>query len=816
MNRTAVRIAGLCALAVVAGSASTRAGLDQAPGSAVQASAPIDRSLLDRNCVSCHNDRLKTGGLSLTGIDLVDVGKSAAVLEKVVHKLRSGQMPPQGRPRPDPAASAAFLGSVERALDALPINPGRVPAHRLTRFEYVNAVRDLLDLEIGPELLPPDTAGVGFDNNADLLAITPGLLNRYMIAANKISRLAIGDSSMRPAVHEYRASEFAYQTGRMNDDLPFGTHGGLAVRHHFPLDGEYTLKLRMQRNTIGDTIRGLDDEHEIQLRIDHALVRRFRIGGQYKGFDPGFVNSAPEDDIEGQKLHTYRLSADAALELRVAVKAGPRLIGVAFTDIAPGVSEGAPLRPSSPKRWTFLEDAGYPGIERVVITGPHGGATPSDTASRRQIFTCRPQTAREEEPCARRIVSRLAKRAYRRPVQDADVDELMQLYRNGRRDGGFDAGIGLALETLLWSPAFLVRMESDPPRLPAGSTHPINDLELASRLSFFLWRSIPDDELIDAAAAGKLRTGAEITREVRRMLADPKAKRWASDFAGQWLTVRNLKAHEPDPDIFPDFDDNLREAMLRETELFVDSQVREDRSVLDLLRADYTFVNERLAKHYGMPNVYGSHFRRVAVTDPARRGLLGHASVLTATSYADRTSVVLRGKWVLETFLGAPPPPPPADVPPLQDNKPGAKPASLRQRMEQHRSNPTCAACHAPMDPLGFALENFDATGRWRDADGGAAIDPVSTALDGATIEGAAGFRQYLLGRSDEFVRTLIHKLVEYSVGRSLEYYDAPTVRALIRSGADNEYRWSALIAQIVQSPPFRMRRVADSEAAVQ
>jgi hypothetical protein len=601
----------------------------------------------------------------------------------------------------------------------------------------------------------------------------------------------------------------------MNDDLPFGTHGGLAVRHIFPLDGEYTIKLRMQRNTIGDTIRGLDDEHEIQVRIDHALVRRFRIGGQYKGYDPGFVNSAPEDDVEGQKLHTYRLTADDALELRVPVEAGQRLIGVAFTDIAPAVDEGVPLRPSSPKRWTFLEDAGFPGIERVVISGPYTKDGASETPSRRQIFICRPRAARDAEPCARRILSRLAKRAYRRPLQEADVDELMRLYRRGS-ENGFEAGVGLALETLLWSPAFLVRLEEDPAGAPPGSAQPVSDLELASRLSFFLWRSIPDDELIDAAAAGRLRTEADVTRQVRRMLADPKSGRWVSDFAAQWLTVRNLKTHEPDPDIFPDFDDNLREAMLRETNLFFESQVREDRSVLDLLSADYTFVNERLARHYGIPNVYGSHFRRVAVTDSARRGLLGHASVLTATSYADRTSVVLRGKWVLETFLGAPPPPPPADVPPLQENKPGAPPASLRQRMEQHRANPTCSACHAPMDPLGFALENFDATGRWRERDGGAAIDPVSTALDGFSIEGAAGFRDYLATRGDEFVHTLVQKLLEYSVGRSLEYYDAPVLRSVMRTAAPHDYRWSSLIVGIVQSPPFRMRTVADSGTAAQ
>ena len=817
-SRTLLAIGLAAAALVTTATLGARAGQSATPSAprVSQTANAVDRSLLDRHCVSCHNDRLKTGGLSLAQVDLAHVDANAAVLEKVVQKLRSGQMPPQGRPRPDQALVTSFVGALERALDALPVNPGRVPAHRLTRLEYVNAVKDLLDLDIAPELLPSDTAGVGFDNNADLLTITPGILNRYMTAAAKISRLAIGDPAMRPAVQEYRASEFAYQDRRMNEALPFGTHGGFAVRHNIPLDGEYTLKLRMQRNTIGDTIRGLDDEHQIQVRIDHALVHRFQIGGQYKGFDPGFVNSAPEDDIEGQKLHTYRLTADDALELRVALKAGPRLITVAFTDTAPALSEGVPLRASSPKRWTFLEDAGNPGIERLVISGPHTKTTATDSPSRRRIFPCAPRTAREEEACASRILGGLARRAYRRPVEPADLQELMDLYRQGASDGGFESGIGLALETLLWSPSFLVRIENDPANLPAGANYRISDLELASRLSFFLWKSIPDDELIDAASSGKLRTSADLTRQVRRMLADPKSKRWLNDFIAQWLTVRNLKSHEPDPDAFPEFDDNLREAMLRETELFFESQVREDRSVLDLLRADYTFVNERLARHYGIPNVYGSHLRRVPISDPARRGLLGHASVLTATSYADRTSVVLRGKWVLETFLGAPPPPPPADVPPLQDNKPGAPPASLRQRMEQHRNNAVCAGCHAPMDPLGFSLENFDATGRWRESDGGARIDPVSTAQDGRTIDGAAGFRDYLLTRKDEFVHTVVRKLVEYAIGRTLEHHDAPTVRRVTAAAAQHDYRWSSLILDIVQSPPFQMRRVASSEVTAQ
>jgi hypothetical protein len=787
----------------------------QAHQSAAPGSEPLDRRVLDQYCVTCHNERLRTAGLMLDSVDLAQTGANARVLERVVHKLRSGQMPPQGRPRPDKPTVDAFATALETALDhaaAASPNPGRIAAHRLNRLEYVNAVHDLLSLDIDPALLPADNPGVGFDNNADILSVTPGLMNRYMSAASKVSRLAIGDPGIRPTIQVYRVPEFAYQDARMSEDLPFGTHGGLAVEHVFPLDGEYAFRLRLQRNTIGDTIRGIDDEHEIQVRIDHALVKRFTVGGQYKGFDPGFVNSAPADDVEGQKLHTYRLTADEALEFRIPLKAGPRLVTAAFTDTAPAVSERVPLVASSPKRWIFTDDAGAPGIDTIEISGPYAAAAPDDTPSRRRILVCRPKTAHDAEPCARTILSTLARRAYRRPVSDADVRELMRLYRTGSQEGGFASGIGLALETLLWSPAFLIRMEHDPAGVLPGSVHRVSDLELASRLSFFLWRSIPDDELLDVAARGRLNDPTVLPQQVRRMLADPKATRWMNDFIGQWLTVRNIQGHEPDPDVFPEFDDNLRQAMETETELLFQSQVREDQGLLELLRADYTFLNQRLAQHYGVPGVYGSHFRRVGVSDLARRGLLGQASILTVTSYANRTSVVLRGKWVLDTLLGAPPPPPPANVPPLQDNQPGAAPKSLRERMEQHRKNPVCASCHAPMDPFGFVLENFDATGRWRETDAGASIDRVSAGMRGETIDGPAGLRTYLLSRSDEFVQTVTRKLLEYALGRSLEYYDGPAVRQLVRDAAPGDYRWSSLILGIVKSTPFQMRRVASPE----
>jgi cytochrome c5 len=775
-----------------------------------------DRTLIDRYCVACHSDRLKTAGLTLEKLDLADARANGPVLEKVVTKIQSGQMPPMGRPRPDRATARVFTTALEDQLDRAHVpNPGRVVAHRLNRVEYVNAIRDLLALEIDPAVLPVDAAGVNFDNNAEGLTVTPALMNRYMSAAGKISRLALGDPGQKTASTVYRASDFARQTARLGDDLPFGTHGGLAVRHAFPLDGQYAFKVRLQRNTIGDTIRGIDDEHEVQVRVDHVLVERFRIGGQHKGFDPGLVNGAPDDDLEGKQLHTYRLTADDALQVRLPVKAGTRLVTVSFSDSAPAVSENVPLAPSSAKRSFFTDDAGDPGIERITIEGPYQALVPEDTPSRRQIFICRPGPRQAAEPCARRILRTLAHRAYRRPVTDEDLAELLQLYRTGYRQGGpqssFEAGIGLALEALLWSPAFLIRMERDPIGVVPGSSHRVSDIELASRVSFFLWKSIPDEELLKVAEARRLHEPDVLRAQVRRMIDDPKGRRWMIDFVNQWLTIRNVRSQEPDPDLFPEFDGSVRDAMARETELVFESQVREDRSVLDLLRAEYTFLNARLAEHYRIPGVYGSHFRRVAVTDSRRIGLLGHASVQTASSYAHRTSVVLRGKWILETLVGAPPPPPPANVPPLKENERGAPATSLRARMEQHRQNAVCANCHAAMDPLGFALENFDATGRWRETDSGAAIDTKSTMVDGSSFEGPAGIREYLLTRSDQYGRTVIRKLLEYAIGRGLEHYDAPVVRQIERRMAADGQRWSSLVMAIVESDPFQLRRAGES-----
>ena len=764
--------------------------------------APPSRELFDRYCVTCHNQRLQTGGLALDGVDPARAAVHAPILEKVVHKLRTGQMPPEGRPRPDRTAVEAFVASLERTLDhaaAADPDPGRVASRRLNRVEYVNAVEDLLGLEInGEELLPSDMAGFGFDNNADVLSITPGLMARYMAAATKISRAAVGSPDIRPVMQVYEVG-YERRDVRAGEDLPFATRGGLAVRHHFPLDGEYVFAVRLKRNETIETIDGIaENEHQIEVRIDHALVERFAVGGRYPGPDPGSLIAVPEDDVEGQRLHEYRMTADHALEVRARVAAGTRLLSVAFVDAAP-----------SPHPPGLL-----PGVHRVFVSGPFDGLVPDDTASRRRIFTCRPLRAADEEPCARAIIARLARRAYRRPVGPEDVEPLLGVYREGRRERDFEAGVERALEALLAMPQFLMRVERQPVDTPAGAVYRLSDLELAARLSFFLWKSIPDEELLDLAERDALGEPDTLARQVRRMLADPRAARFMGDFSSQWLQVRNIFSQDPDGALFAGFNDSLRKAMVRETQLFFESQVREDRPLQDLLRADYTFLNEQLARHYGVDDLYGSHFRRHVWDDDRRHGLLGHGSVLTVTSYANRTSVVLRGLWVLETLLGAPPPPPPPNVPPLPESD-RARPTSLRERMEQHRSSPVCASCHARMDPLGFAMEHFDAVGRWRERDGGAAID-AAIEWNGAAVDSPRAFREGLLASGREFVHTVAEKLLVYALGRGLDYYDAPVLRRIVRDLERDGDRWSALVLGVVTSEPFLMRRApaADTLAA--
>ena len=796
-----MRLAILVGVVVAAATVSPSAPLAAAgaqPGPDIPS-----RELLDRYCVTCHNERLQTAELRLDQVDLTRIAEHASVLEKVVHKLRSGQMPPEGRPRPDPATVDAFATSLETALDRVAAerpNPGRVASRRLNRVEYVNVIEDLLGLEVdGDELLPSDMAGFGFDNNADVLSITPGLMARYIAAATKISRAAVGSPDTRPVMQLYEVG-FERRDVRAGEELPFGTHGGLAVRHHFPLDGEYVFAIRLKRNDTIETIDGIaENEHQIELRLDHALVEQFTIGGLYPGPDPGQLIAAPEDDVEGQRLHEYRMTADHELEIRVPVAAGTRLVSVAFTDSAP-----------SP-----LATGQLPGVDKFYISGPFDGRVPGDTAIRQRIFTCWPSGARaeQEESCAREIIAGLARRAYRRPVADDDVEPLVRIYREGRQGRDFEAGIERALEALLSMPRFLMRIEREPIDVRPGAVYQLSDLELASRLSFFLWKSIPDDELLDLAARDELSDRATLGRQVRRMLADPRATRFMDDFVGQWLQMRNIFQQDPDGALFAGFNDSLRKAMVQETELFFQSQIREDRPIQDLLRADYTFLNEQLARHYGVEDLYGSHFRRYDWDDDRRHGLLGQASLLTVTSYANRTSVVLRGKWVLETLLGAPPPPPPPNVPPLAEND-RRQPTSLRERMEQHRASPVCASCHARMDPLGFAMEHFDAIGRWRESDGGAEINATIT-WKGDTVDSPRAFREALLASGDEFMRTVTEKLMIYALGRGVDYYDAPVLRAIVRELDRSDGAWSSLILGIVTSDPFQMRLASDDVASV-
>jgi len=760
------------------------------------------RALVNRYCVTCHNERLKTANLMLDKMDLDNVAAGAEVWEKVVRKLRTGAMPPSGMPRPEPAAYDAFATYLETALDGMAAaNPqsGRTAVHRLNRAEYSNAIRDLLAMDIdGEELLPADDSSHGFDNIADVLSVSPTLLERYIAAAGKISRLAVGDPAQRADAETYEVPKYLIQNERMSEELPFGSRGGAAIRHYFPLDGEYSVQIRLQRNIYAETVIGLVEPHQLDVRLDGARIKTFTIGGGYKGnAESIYAERFPEE---------YLFSADDGLELRFAATAGPHVLGVSFVNRT-SEPEGVFQPPLPEYRFVETSPNDLPAVGAVVVTGPYDAKGPGETPSRRKIFVCSPSAANEEEPCARQILSGLARRAFRRPVVDGDIEPLLDFYGMGRSKGSFDAGIEMALRKILVSPEFLFRIEHAPAGTPPDSPYRVSDLELASNLSFFLWSSIPDDELLGLAEGGKLQDPAVLEEQARRMLADERSKALVSNFGGQWLYLRNVQAMAPDPAAFPEFDENLRKAMQRETELFFESIVREDRSALDLLDADYTFLNERLARHYGIAGVQGSHFRRVQLSDEERRGLLGQGSILAVTSYANRTSPVLRGKWVLDNFLGSPPPPPPPNVPSLKDRGDEGQVLTVRQRMEQHRANPACAVCHTRMDPIGFALENFDAIGRWRTTDAGSEIDSSGVLPDGTRFEGPAELRKALLRNPEQFVNTIAEKLLTYAVGRKLEYYDAAAVRGITRQAAANDYRWSSLITGVIRSTPFQMRR---------
>ena len=780
---------------------------------AVQPEAESVRAVLDRYCVTCHNERLRTADLALDTMDPARVGDHPAAWEQVVRKLRTGAMPPAGRPRPEPAAYAAVASTLETALDrvaAADPNPGRTTVHRLNRREYANAVRDLLALEVDTTaLLPADNADLGFDNMADILSVSPALLDRYIFAARRISRLAVGDPGIEPTTETYVLPSMRFQDRRMSEDLPFGSRGGIAIRHNFPLDGEYDVRIRLRRQ-LYDYVRGLQNRQKLEVRLDGERVAEFTIGGAPGTPPPRTFAGAVLGDRAWEE---YALHADDHLEVRIAARAGPRVLGVSFVQ---GRSErDGVLQPRATgkvlaiaERWSSTSEAPEAAVDQVSIAGPFDATGPGETPSRERILTCRPAGAAEEAPCAREILSTLARRAWRRPVTGRDLDTLLGFYEAGHRDGGFEAGIRRSLESILVDPEFLFRVEREPAGAPPGTVHPVSDLELASRLSFFLWSSIPDDELLDAAAGGRLRDPEELEGQVRRMLVDPRAHALVDGFALQWLALGTLPSVVPTPELYPEWDDNLRESFRRETELFVADQIRGNRSVLDLVGADHTFVDERLAEHYGIPNVYGSRFRRVTFDDGVRGGLLGHGSILTVTSYPTRTSPVLRGHWLLEHLLGAPPPPPPPDVPDLPDRGEGGRPASVRERLEQHRENPVCAACHAPMDPLGFALEHFDAIGKWRaTGEGGDPIDASGVFPDGTEFEGLAGLKAMLLSRDEQFVQTVLEKLATYALGRGLEHYDMPAVRQIMREAAPGDYRWSDLVLGIVESTPFQLRR---------
>jgi hypothetical protein len=770
----------------VALSFSASAGEDTSPAAAKNA-------LVNQYCVGCHNQKLKTAGLWLEGRDLNKADKDADVWEKVLRKLEAKEMPPAGMPRPSAAAQKQFTDWLESELDraaAANPNPGHPTIHRLNRNEYSNAIRDLLALDAKPgDRLPLDDTGYGFDNIGDVLSLSPVLLERYMSVARSVAALAVGDTDVKPVIDTFTPPREVRAKGRpgalterISEELPFGSAGGMSFPYTFPVDAEYVFKIKM--------------------------------AAPAAGFGE---TAAPVGQI---------------LEFRTPVKAGIRYVGLTFTEsdavpeILPNPGRGGPGRGAPPPmskshldlrldsgRLKLFEvssgDAG-PAFTEFSIGGPYNIAGPGDSPSRQRIFVCKPASPKEEDACARKILSTLARRAFRRPISDTDVNSLLAVYHAGHREGGFDGGVEMALRAALVSPDFLFRVERDPAGAAPGTVHRINDFELASRLSFFLWGSIPDDQLLNLAAQGKLKDQAILEQQVARMIDDPKSKAFVSNFAGQWLYLRNLGAERPDPDAFPEFDDSLRRAFQQETELFFRSVLRDNRPITELLDAKYTFLNQRLAEFYKIPGVYGSQFRRVELTDSRRVGILGQGSLLMVTSYPNRTSIVQRGKWVLENLLDSPPPPKPPDIPDLDPHGKNGK-LSMRQAMEEHRANPTCAGCHARMDPIGLALENYDGIGAWRDKDNGAPIDASGKLPDGTVFEGAAGLARVLLDQHrQEFIETFTEKLMTYALGRGIESYDRPAMRSIMKEAAERNTTIPALIDAIVKSSQFQMRRTRD------
>jgi hypothetical protein len=761
------------------------------------------QELVNKYCVTCHNEKAKTGGLVLEKLDVDHPATNAETWEKVIRKLRAGLMPPFGAPRPDRANLENFRGTLEAGIDqaaATKANPGVTALHRMNRTEYANAIRDLLAIDVDvATILPADDSSEGLDNIADVLGTSPALIERYVGAAAKISRLAVGDTDISPLSTTYKVRGDLSQDKHI-EGLPAGTRGGIVIRHNFLVDGEYLFKFSLLKVNFGPQYGGAAKGEQIEMSLNGERVALLDIRSVPYYYIRGGAQGGPA----------------IPLEARLPIKAGPQTITVTFIKkTAAGVDDLIQRFDATTADLQTGVQFGYttfPHLSGVEIIGPYDISGPGNTPSRARIFTCRPSSTNEEPACAKKIISNLARRAYRRPVTDADVEPLLNFYRSGKqgKSGSFDRGIEMALRRIIADPQFVFRFERDPAEAQAGRAHRVTDIELASRLSFFLWSSIPDEELLALAEQGKLRNQGVLQQQVKRMLKDPRSEALVSNFSSQWLFLRELRNRNPDLLIYPDFDDNLRQAFQHETELLFDSIVREDRNVFDILNADYTFVNERLARHYGIPNVYGSDFRRVTIENKTRRGLLGQGSFLTVTSAPNRTSPVTRGSWILENLLGSAPPSPPPNVPPLPENTNGqgvaAVATSVRERMTNHRANQPCKGCHQLMDPIGLALENFDGVGRWRNTDSGSKIDASGQLVDGTPIDGVETLRNALLSRPDAFVQTMTEKLLMYAVGRASHSYDMPAIRVITREAARNNYRFSSLVAGVVNSDAFQMR----------
>jgi Protein of unknown function (DUF1592)/Protein of unknown function (DUF1588)/Protein of unknown function (DUF1585)/Protein of unknown function (DUF1587)/Protein of unknown function (DUF1595) len=828
---------GYAVLWLLLASAAAALAQDVKPRPHDSPSVAGQRAFLNKYCVTCHSDKLRTAQLSLETVSLTDVTPSGEVLEKVVRKLATGAMPPASAPKPDKATARAFLTSLETTLDqaaAAHPNPGRpMMMHRLNRTEYLNAVYDLFQANLSPRdasLLPPDDTSFGFDNNGDILGLSPLLLERYLSVAERVTTTALGPTSGIDADVYTHHVDFTVPQRKWIEGLPFGTRGGTTFTYRFPVDGEYTIRVKLQR--VETAILGLggagvgepDRPQRLEFDLDDVRVGLFAITLAKTVKEPLSETAdellarteAPAKKLSALEDERRRASADAGLEVRLFVKAGERRVSVAFlTRYEPlGDQVQQPLASGQGGPSRLL------GVDSVFVAGPFNGRGSGDATAKRRIFTCQPSSPADETACARKILEPLAHRAYHRPITGTDVDRLLTAFGEGRKDGTFEAGIATGIRRMLMDPAFLFRIERDPEHVAPNTAYRLTDLELASRLSFFLWSSIPDEPLLAAAEHGQLKDPAALRSQVKRMLADPRARNLVTNFGAQWLQLPEAAGVHPDPVIFTDFDDSLRQGFIKETELLLQNVLLGNRSVLELLNANYTFVNERLASHYGIPGVYGDQFRRVEVNDGIRGGLLGQGSILTFTSYPNRTSPVLRGKWILDVLLGSPPPPPPPEVPALPEAGEGGKVLSVRERLSEHRKNPACASCHVRMDPLGFALENFDATGTWRTVEkNGPAdltpqpIDPSAQLPDGTRFTGVAGLRQILLGRSDQFVYTMTEKLLTFALGRGADWYDAPAIREAVRAAQKDDYRFSALVNSIVFSRSFQMRMSQDEHA---